>query len=382
MTGKFEEYPKYFYFRKPPKEASYFNFKVYNIEQGLKQVESKKEEIADECDEILDCIDDSAEYHNEIGAKLTKYDISEVYKLSKVIFNLLKSCQVAPIKAPQLAFLSLKDVESFFRELFKTLKEYSSKIEVSLNIINDLIKNEKNLNSAKNIILSKISNLKGFFEGYESETKIIENIASKIEEIDNKYKSICQSGQSLGENIKGIDEFNKVAREKLNELSDLIKLLDEIDDELKEICQERINHIEVYHSSITKMLDVLKEAGEDATALKKAFKQIAEDAIGYLNSLSLGNTVKVKWREIEEDLSSLKKQLLDRVKRILSEEEFEVLLLIVEKATTKRWLAFPEIIDDISSTLIKEPKQVSEIIERLADKKLLKKGISLPIEFS
>ncbi len=382
VTGKFEEYPKYFYFRKPPKEASYFNFKVYNIEQGLKQVESKKEEIADECDEILDCIDDSAEYHNEIGAKLTKYDISEVYKLSKVIFNLLKSCQVAPIKAPQLAFLSLKDVESFFRELFKTLKEYSSKIEVSLNIINDLIKNEKNLNSAKNIILSKISNLKGFFEGYESETKIIENIASKIEEIDNKYKSICQSGQSLGENIKGIDEFNKVAREKLNELSDLIKLLDEIDDELKEICQERINHIEVYHSSITKMLDVLKEAGEDATALKKAFKQIAEDAIGYLNSLSLGNTVKVKWREIEEDLSSLKKQLLDRVKRILSEEEFEVLLLIVEKATTKRWLAFPEIIDDISSTLIKEPKQVSEIIERLADKKLLKKGISLPIEFS
>ena len=138
----------------------------------------------------------------------------------------------------------------------------------------------------------------------------------------------------------------------------------------------------MYHSSITKMLDVLKEAGEDATALKKAFKQIAEDAIGYLNSLSLGNTVKVKWREIEEDLSSLKKQLLDRVKRILSEEEFEVLLLIVEKATTKRWLAFPEIIDDISSTLIKEPKQVSEIIERLADKKLLKKGISLPIEFS
>jgi len=382
VKGKFEGYPKYFYFKKPPKEASYFNFKVYDAEQRLKQVGSKKEEIADECDEILGYIDDSVEYHNEIGAKLAKYDISDAYKLSKVIFNLLTSCQATPIKAPQLAFLSLKDVKSFFIELCKVFKEYSSKIEVSLNTINDLIKNEKTLNLAKNTIFAKLNNLKCFFEGCEPETKIIENIASKFKEIDSKYELVCQSSQSLGETIKGIDDFNKAAREKLKELSDLIVSLNELDDELRGLCQERITYIEAFYSSITKMLDVLKEAGEDATALKKAFKQIAEDAIGYLNNLSSGNTVKIRWREIEEDLASLKKQLLDRVKRILSEGEFEVLLLIVEKAATRRWLALPEIIEDIASVLNKESKYVAETIERLADKKLLKKGISLPIELS
>ncbi|MEM3612661.1 MAG: hypothetical protein QW090_04820 [Candidatus Bathyarchaeia archaeon] len=380
VKGKFEGYPKYFYFRKPPKEASYFNFKVYDIEQRiLEQVKTKKEEIQDECDEILDYINDSTEYYNEIGAELAKYNISDVYKLSKVVFNSLKSCQAAPIKAPQLAFLSLGDVKSFFSELYRTLKGYSSKIRVSLDIINDFIRKEKELNLAKNIAFTKANNLKSFFEGYESEIGIIDSVASKIKEIDNKYESICQSCQSLSEHIKSIDDFNKFARGKLDELSRLTISLNTFDGELIELCKERIGYIEAYYFNITKMLDVLKEAGEDATSLKRAFKEITDEAIESLNNLSLGNDVKLKWREIEEDLKSLRKQLLERVKRILSEEEFEVLLLIVEKSATRQWLALTEIVDVISSTTGKTSQQASEIIGKLTEKKLLKMGVSLPI---
>jgi DNA repair exonuclease SbcCD ATPase subunit len=381
VKGKDEGYPKYFYFKKPPKDASYFNFKVYDAEQRLKLVKSKNEEISNECKQINNYIENSSEYYDEISAKLAKYDISDVYKLSKNIFNLLKSYQAVPIKAPQQAFLSLEDVKSFFSQLYKAYKEHSSKIGISLNIIQNLIKEEKTLNSAKNIIFAKVNNFKFFFEGYESETKIIE-IASIVQENDKKYELMCQSSESLGENIKEIDEFNEAIQEKLNDLSKLISSLDKIDEKLRDLCQKRISYIEAYHSNITKMLDVLKEAGEDATGLKKAFKQTVDLAIEYLNNLSSGNNVKVKWRDIEEELASLENQLLDSVKRILSKEEFKVLLLIIEKTATRRWLTLPEIIEDIASVLNKGKEEVSETVERLANKKLLKKGISLPIEVS
>jgi len=382
VKEKYELYPKYFYFKKPPKDASYFNFKVYDAEQSLKRVKSKKEEITNECNQIIRYMNDAAKYYNEISAKLAKYDISDAYKLSKNIFNLLKSYQEVPIKAPQLAYLSLKDVESFFNKLYSVFKDHSSKIEISLNKIKDLIEKEKTLNSAKTIIFAKVNNFKFFFEGYESETKIIGGITPIIEEINNKYESICKSSVSLGENIKGIDEFNETAQEKLNNLIELISSLNRIDNKLRELYEEKIKYITSYHSSITKMLDVLKESGEDATGLKKAFEQTVDLAIGYLNNLLLENNVKVKWRDIEEELMSMKNQLLDRVKLILSKEEFEVLLLIVEKTATRRWLTLPEIIEDIASVLNKGKEEVSETIERLANKKLLKKGISLPIEVS
>ncbi|MEM3760140.1 MAG: hypothetical protein QXZ02_03395 [Candidatus Bathyarchaeia archaeon] len=380
VRGKIEGYPKYFYFRKSPKEASYFNFKVYDIEQRiLKQVKTKTEEIVNQCNEILDDINDSIEFSNEIGAKLIKYNISNTYKISKEVFNSLKSCQAVPVKAPQLAFLSLEDIKSFFNELYKTLKEYSSKIEFSLSIINDLIKNEKILNSAKDGIVAKANNLRNFFEGYESEVEIVKSVIAKIEEIDNRYNSIYQSSRSLSEKTRKIDELNNAARELSKKLSELMESLNILDTDLEGLCREKVRYIEAYQINITKILDVLKEAGEDATSLKKAFKEISDEAIESLQNLSSGNNVKLKWCEIEEDLNLLKKQLFESVKRIISEEEFEVLLLIIEKSTAHQWLVLPEIIDDIASSLKRPKQQISEIIDNLAKKKLLKIGISLPL---
>ncbi|MEM2742233.1 MAG: hypothetical protein QXD95_08835, partial [Nitrososphaeria archaeon] len=238
---------------------------------------------------------------------------------------------------------------------------------------------EKTLNSVRNGVLTKASNLKNFFEEYESEETIIEGAFTKIEEIDNKYNLVCQWGQSLSEKTRSMDEFNDAVRELFKELTELIGSLNMLDAKLVELCQERIRYIEAYQTNITKMLDVLKEAGEDATPLKKAFKEIADEAVESLKNLSLGNNVKLKWREIEEDLNLLRKQLLENVKRILSEEEFGVLLLIIERSLAQRWLVLPEITDDIASSLGKTKHQVSEIINKLAEKKLLKIGISLPL---
>jgi acylphosphatase len=383
VKGRFEGYLKYFYFKKPPEQASYFNYKVYDIEQNiLKRVKSKCAEIRDKADKIFECINDCSELYSDISAELSKYAISDHYKLSKAVFNSLKNYQSIPMKTSPLAILSLEDVNSFFESLYRTLKDYSSKVKVSLNIINNLINNEKSLIFAKNEIITKAENLKIFFEGCELQVIKIANVFSKLADVEKEYESLCVSGQYLSEKIKAIDDFNNVTQNILAKLSELKLSLSSLDDELKGICQERINHIKAYESNITKMLDVLKEAGEDATVLKNTFKQIAEDATGYLNSLLVGMSVKVKWSEIEKDLSDLKKQLLNRVRRILSEEEFEVLLSIIDKSTTRRWLTMPEIINDVALALSIEPEQVSEIIDRLTEKKLLKKGISLPIEFT
>jgi hypothetical protein len=380
VKGKYEGYPKYFYFRKSPREASYFNFKVYDIEKRIfEQIKTKKEEIINKCKEILNRINDSQNLYNEINAYLTKYNIADPYKLSKAIFSSLKSCQTTPIKAPLMAFLSLEDIKSFFNELYKTLKEYSQKIRTSLDIINNLISKEKTFISAKNVVLVKANNFKIFFEGYKSEISKMEDINFEIEEISNKYESICQNGQSLSEKTKGIDEFNRAAWDILDELSSLITSLNRLNDKLRDLCQERIDYIKTYQANIAKMLDVLKEAGEDATLLNKALKEITDETIECLNNLSLGSTVKIKWHEIEEDLGSLKKQLLERTKYILSEEEFEVLLFIIEKSAIRQWLTLQEVIDNITSKLGKTSQQASEIIKKLVEKKLLRMGVSLPI---
>jgi CRISPR/Cas system-associated endoribonuclease Cas2 len=278
-----------------------------------------------------------------------------------------------------MAFLSLEDIKSFFNELYKTLKEYSQKIKTSLEIINNMINKEKTFVSASSTVSAKASTLKNFFDGYKIEISKIANITLEIDEITQKYESLCQCSQGLGEKTKGIDEFNKNAWQIFEKLSDLITSLDKLDNELKRICQEKIDYIRAYQINVMKMLDVLKEAGEDATAFNKAFKETAEEAVECLNDLSLGRTVKLKWAEIDEDLELLKKQLLERVKRIISEDEFRVLLLIIEKSAIQQWLALSEIIDDVASILGKTSKQALEIVEKLAEKKLIKLGVSIPI---
>jgi len=379
VKGKYEGYPRYFFFQKKPEEASYFNYKVYEIKEALNNLLKKCEDISAKCENILDDIKESVSLGDEIKSKLVKYNIVEIYKLSKIIHNLLLRSQIKPIMAKPLATLSLNDISSLFDNLYATLRDYNLKIEGSLTYLNLILEEERTLISAKESMTQKATNIQSFFEGFRTQTGAISKIISEIDKISKRYESLIKENETLIDNALQLEEINQISASISKELKALTSSLENLDKEMQNLCSETITYLNSYQLNIEKLLEVLKESREDATVLQKAFKETIEEAVSNITNLSLGTSVKITWKSVENDLEQLKSKLFERVRKILSEEEFNAMLVIVEISKISKWLDLSEVMDVIMSRLGKSKHQALEIIERLTEKKLLRKGISLPV---
>jgi hypothetical protein len=284
-----------------------------------------------------------------------------------------------PIKAKPLVSLSIRDIKTLFDEIYNALKEFDGKVESSLAYLRMIMSREKTFISMKDVVLKKANNIKSFFEGYDQEVQTVSAISVEINASLKEYEKLIKDALQVCDASLSLDEINKAAEDTASKLDTITNSLGRADTKLQELCKRNIENLNSYKRNAERFLEVLKEAKIDVTVFRNAFEATISEANNNLTKLSLGSDVKLTWKDVWDDLEKLKKKLFDRVKQILSEDEFNVLFLVVEAAPSRRWFDSSELVETVVSNFQKTHKQALDLIESLVDKKLLKKGISLPI---
>lgn len=376
---KYEGVPRYFYFGRPEEEASYFNYKVYELERTLGAFSKRFEEVKKKCDEILRKRERITNVGNQIKARLFQYAIDKAYKVSFALHDNLVQCQMMPIRAKPLTRLSLDDVKGFFEEFDTALNEFDRKVSTSLTYLNLILSKEKTIILMKDNILRKAENTKKFFE---TEGKLFSEasaILSEVTRMTSEYDQLVIDVQGLGKTPLNIDQLNERAKGMEANLGEIMSFFNGLEQRLQDLYKESVEVLETYKENVERFLKVLKEARTDVTMLGRAFDATISEAIEGIRKLSLGKEISITWKEIWEDLERIKHKLFNEVKNVLSEDEFNVLFTVVDASTKKEWLDTSGLIQQIVSDFGKSEKEAKDLIDTLINKQLLKPGVSLPI---
>ena len=375
VRRKYEGRPRYFYFKARKEEASFFNYKIYEMKRALDAFRKKYEEIKNRCAEIRRIMDDSLIISNNIKSKLIKFNIPGDYVLSSHIHSLLMKCQMKPVKAKPLAILHLEDIEMLFKDIHDALKEFEGKIEGSITYLRIILAKEKILIPMINTLNQKKDNITSFFGRPEEVSAISEEIDRKVHE----YKNLTEELAYGKDTYISLDDIQQLSEKTAEKLSNITTSLENLDRRLMGLCSRFIEDLEAYKQNVNKFMQVVKEAGIDITALRRSFESIVDEAIANLKDLSQGYKVKITWKQVQDDLAHLKRKLFDNVRKMLSEDEFNVLFYVVEASTIRKLFDYSELVNVITTKLGRTQEEADQIIESLVNKKLLKKSFSLPI---
>ena len=176
-----------------------------------------------------------------------------------------------------------------------------------------------------------------------------------------------------------IDKLIEKALEAEESLKRLIDSFEHVQRNLKNLFEKSISILKHKKENILKFIDVLKEGGIDVVMLAQPFEEVIEQAIRDINGLKEGKETKYSWRQIIDNLEGLKKNLFNEVKNILTQDQFNVLLAIVDASARQNWFDLSELKEDLLEQFNLSENKVDEIIEVLVQKKMLKQGVSLPI---
>jgi len=379
VRSKYEGVPCYFYYDRPEEQASYFNYKVYQLERSLEAFSTRLGEIKGKCDKIVETRERFTSLGKQIKARLLQYAIDKAYKLSLALHDTLMQCQITPVKAKPLTRLSLDDIKSFFEEVDKALAEFDRRVSTSLTYLEIILSKEKLILSMKDSLSRRANNTAKFFEYHEEMATEANAISVEVARIIDDFSMLSENVPTAAEKTISIDAINEKAKSIDANLATMVSSLNDADKRLLSQCRNSTKILETYQNNIEKFLKVLKEGLIDVTMFGKAFDSTISEAIQSINNLSLGKGVKITWKGIWEDLDQIKRKLFDEVKNVLSEDEFNVLFAVVDASTKQKWFDASELEAQIVSQFGKTEKEAKDLVEALVNKQLLKKGVSLPI---
>jgi hypothetical protein len=379
VLAKYEGVPCYFYFGRPIEKASYFNYKVYELERVAEAFTKRLQEIKDKCNDIFKETERISVTGNQIKARLLKYSIDKAYHLAAQFHDKLMQCQMMPIQAKPLTRLSLDDIKNFFEKMSEALNEFDRKVSTSLTYLDFILEEEKKIVLIKDIIVMKAENAKKFFKDGEELLSEASAVLSEASKVTNRYNQAVSSMLGLENTSLNIDVLNEIASKVQKNLSEITASFNSLDGRLQDLYQKSIDILEAYREDIKKFLLALKEVNIDVTMLGKAFDATISQAIQDIQALSQGKEIRITWKSILNDLEQIKQKLFEEVKNVLSQDEFNVLFIVVDASTKKEWLDKSGLVQQIVSQFSKSEDEAKKLVNALIKKQLLKEGVSLPI---
>jgi len=376
---QFEGAPRYFYFKRNNEQASYFNYKVYEMEQAERAFSERFNEVKKITDDIIEERRKLVNIGDESRAKLLKYYIDKQYIISSTLHRTLLDFQIKPIKPLPLKTLSLKDVYGFVKNMYKLLSDFNYKIGESLRFLNSIIKNEKTLLAAYEEILDLAKRTVEFFDEKGELLTKAHMIFSSVERTIELYKEKAFEFQQSMESLVEIDEINKKSSKIDEYLINLINSLEQERERLKDLHQKSIDFLKKYEDNIIKFLEVLEGGGIDIILFSRPFKEIIEQAITDIEELAQRKETKYTWKQILDNLDEIRSKMLNEVKNILSEDQFNVLLFLIDASSKQEWFDLSTLTKKLVKEFNKSEKEINGIVESLIQRKLLKQGVSLPI---
>jgi hypothetical protein len=185
-------------------------------------------------------------------------------------------------------------------------------------------------------------------------------------------------------------EYEKNIKEiTLQDAQKLLQRIEKLSEELKNLTKKiesAKSPVEKFWSTYamesSKYIDNIEYTLE---LLKKHYsldvKEIMVDLEKIRENISIKDVrnLKLKLSEIEQMKNQIHQNFYKHIKPILEEDEVKLLELVVKKNKQegKEWLSEQELYQIMSSELNIQPEKVNKILQKLVEKGLLKKGISL-----
>jgi len=278
-----------------------------------------------------------------------------------------------------LKTLTLTDIYDFIRKVRDSQSNFNLRINESLNILDSLIKHEKTILAAGEEILGLAKRAVGFFEeGGELLTGATATFSAVQRIMETYEKSDADFQESMKLKVE-IDKINQKASEVDKTLANLIGSVAEEQNSLKRLYEKSTIILRKRKENVIKFIEVLEEGRIDVVMLSKPFEEVIEQATSDIEELTRGKETKYTWKQILESLEELKLKLYNAVKDFLTEDQFNILLFLVDASPKQKWFDLSILRNELISQFGKSEKEVNEIIESLIEKKLINPGVSLPI---
>jgi len=376
---KYEGVPRYFYFKRPSEQASCFNYKVYKMEAAEQAFLSRYEEVKGVLGNITEERNRLHGLGDESKARLLKYSINEQYGISSNLHQALLKYQKTPVKPLLFKTLTLTNIYDFIRKVRDSQSDFNLRINESLRVLDSLIKHEKTILAAGEEILGITKRAVDFFEeGGELLTGATATFSAVQGIMDTYEKIVADFQESILLKVE-IGEINQKASEVDKTLASLIDSVADEQNSLKSVYEKSTILLRKRKESITKFIEVLEEGRIDVVMFSKPFEEVIEQATSDIKELMQGKQTKYTWRQILENLEELKVKLYNQVKSSLTEDQFNILLFLVDESPKQKWFDLLTLRGQLISQFGKSEEEVDAILKSLIGKRLIKQGVSLPI---
>jgi len=376
---KYEGVPKYFHYTRSNEKASFFNYKIYKMEEAERGFLTRYKEVEEAVNRIFTEIRNLRSLGDESKAKLLKYSITEEYPLSSALHQALLSYQKGTTKASPLKVLKLDDILVFTRNLFETSKNFNAKINDALETLEQLINREKTWLVAEKSITDLATRTVSFFDGGG---ELFTEASASFSEVEQIVKNHEEKAAEFKKSIKSdneLYEMNRRAALASRELEELIESLGKQQTCLQKLFEKCVTILKKHRENIVRFLDVLEKRGVNVTLLSKPFEEVIGQAISDIEDYANRKETKYTWKEVLENLNNLRAGLYNELKNILSEGQFNVLLALAEVSAEQEWFDLAVLSQNLAARLNMTEVQINNIIKSLLEAKMLKQGISLPI---
>jgi hypothetical protein len=370
-----KETKKVFSFDKNEKDAYYFNPKLYLLSKCSKEISNIKEKIEKEIIKLSSHFDRLNKKQENVKSSLNSKKITEKYKvsylISKSMLEQLSKDLIPDIKPIQIPRLKIDEIYGYIVPNINNIEERLDVLSKCIDTLDKLYEKEKEFLDfvEKNASLS--SHLLSVFD--------LESFNAIAKEFDQAVRNVRSQYENLSPNV-----LNKTPIEIMNELEKLKELIKKLHERL-ELEKEKVNAIWNEYVEMTNnfvfntryIIRILQNIINDDTKIKSIEKDLRE--LMELVDVQDLEKISKKISELEEKKRSVRSKLYDALKRVLTEEEFLLLELIVGKLKEKKkdWILIEEIYQFVENNLHIEPSKTSEMINKLVQLNILKQGVRL-----
>jgi SAM-dependent methyltransferase len=369
----------HFFFGREQEEADYYNLKVKQLRELSDRFEAKATSATITADQIENRIQNVESAGTKAKGRLATYRVDKVYALTFAFLTKISEFHAVPLKAELSTGLTLSMLSQFFDRLHETLAEFSEKINQGLNILDDILKEEKSISMSLGSVEKRMTSVVAFFDLEDDLSIAAKQLVQLVAKTKDDYTTQKATSIAAIQTVKTLDNVMDLCRKISRSLTDIDRKFSPIENEFARLKTKCISSLDDYLANASKLIDVLNAAGVSASPLLITLGELVSEAKAVIDKVFESQPAPWVWSKMWEELYAFRDQLYAESKKILSPLEFKVLYLLVSTAGKGAWLVTEQIIRVISEEQKLEKPKVEQAVRSLIQKGLLKEGISLAI---
>jgi hypothetical protein len=369
----------HFYFNQEPEKADNFNLKVKKLREIFEEFEARATSVSTTADQIEGRIQDVEGVRTKVKGRLATYRIDEMYASAYAFLTKISEFHTVPLKAELSTGLTLSMIGQFFNRVHMALSEFGGKINQSLDLLDDILEDEKKIGTALDSLEKKATYVEAFFDSEDDPSNEAKQQVQSVSKAKDAFIAQVKTNIDAIESVKDIDHLIDLGRRISRTLDEIDRKFPPIENGfvgLKTTCK---NSLDEYFANASKLIDVLNTAGIQTSPLLGTLETIVSGAKAVIDKVFNNQTAPWTWSQMWDELYSFRDKLYAESEKILSAIEFNVLYSIISTGGKEAWLLTENIIHGISEKHELEKSQVEQAVRSLIQRGLLREGVSLAV---